>query len=107
MRQHPDSRTTHLFLTAAFGWCVAISSLVAIRYRAPPTLLIPVALAALPLWGEKRRSAPALTWLSLLLLFACSLVAGFTVGFFYLPGCLFLVLALWGMSPLKRDRGSE
>ena len=77
----------------ALAWACATGVFVASRIQAVPALVIPVILCATPLFMARPRTRGAILLLSVLMLLVFVLLTSLSIGWFYVPCLIMLILA--------------
>jgi hypothetical protein len=100
-----DRRYVHtVLLSCALTSTVAVGLLVALRIEAVPTLLLPVIVAAVPLFAKSGRFARAADLSAAALVLVFVILGSFSIGMYYVPAAVLLLLA--GLAaPPSRGRG--
>ena len=77
----------------AVAWACATGVFVAVRIQAVPALVIPVILCAVPLFTVRPRTRGAVLLLSVFMMLVFVLLTSLSMGWFYVPCLIMLILA--------------
>jgi Na+/H+-dicarboxylate symporter len=91
-------------VSGSLVWAIAVSLFVSLRIQAVPMLVVPVAVAAVPVFARSSRHARAADLGAAALMLAFVVISSFSIGMHYAPSFLLLLLAALAAPPTREAR---